>query len=254
MIVGVDHIGWSLSDPASASATLRSLGRTCVFAEAALPTSPAERPLLRSESTTHAIEYWRDENAPAIETIAHPSASARVATLPTVLVPAAALAAPATPDPVEIAALGVVADRVRLSPTRTTVLRARSGAADPVTYVVGVADMERARGIWCAALGARVVAEAAGQVAVRIASRLPQWRLDVVLVPAPGRDDPLALDDEGFLSVGLLTTDLRGDRERLERAGVAMCEPFRMTVNGRALRVAMGRGAGDEIVELIAVA
>lgn len=213
MILGVDHIGWSVRDPLVAADTLTHLGYRRAFEEPRLPTADAKRPLLRTFTPIHSIEYWRHPRGPAIETISHGGAGPYAET-PT----------------------------VRFGP---------DGAIE--AYLLSPLEPQRAREVWHTALGARVTTEAG---VLRVASRLPQWCLDVHIRDHDGRsraDRLVHLDDEGFVSVALITTDLGLERSRLALVGVQTVEPFRVRVNGRDLKVTLGRGAAGEIIELLEV-
>lgn len=257
MIIGVDHIGWSLPSAQAAAGVLTELGYARMFSEPLLRTAPEKRGLLRAFTETHAIEYWRHASAPGVETIVHSATSVVAASAFPTIVCTGTSFGPAVELPPAVtaglAALGVEGGRVILMPTGTSALQVRKGERPILAYVVATSDLDRATSVWCSGLGARPLTHARDFVLARVDSRLPQWRLDVLIVKPEAPEPARYLDDEGFLSVGLLTTDLVGDQRRVEQVGLAMIQPFATEVNRQRLRITMGRGAGGEIIELIAV-
>ncbi len=201
MIIGVDHIGWSLPSAQGAAGVLSEMGYARVFSEPLLPTAPEKRGLLHSFTETHAIEYWRHRVAPGVETIVHPSGSLAAASAFPTIVCAGTVFEPAAGLPPAVtaglASLGLEGGRVLLVPTRTSAIQARKGDRPILTYVVATSDLDRATGVWCSGLRARPLARAREFAVARIDSRLPHWQLDVLIVEHRVPEAPHYLDDKG---------------------------------------------------------
>jgi hypothetical protein len=117
-----------------------------------------------------------------------------------------------------------------------------------------VGDLGEARRFWVEGLGAadRAVREEGRWLCVGYRGPVPAWCLDLFLVEGRGPGADAYLDDAGFSCVALLSNRLDDDLRRAVAAGGrAVGDPFELTVNRRALRIALLRGPAGELVELI---
>ena len=83
-------------------------------------------------------------------------------------------------------------------------------------------------------------------------SPVKRWALDFILIENKEGQEPVTLDAPGFRCLALITTDLLGDLKKLtDVGGTDVTEPFVIPMNHKMLQVALLRGPGNEIIELI---
>jgi catechol 2,3-dioxygenase-like lactoylglutathione lyase family enzyme len=272
MILGVDHIALSCSDLDAARARLAGVGAPASFVATDLPNPEAKAAVLRRFTATHQIAYCRPATGVAIELTQHGPAEPDVGGPGTgpfqVLVsgPRGTWAAePVVPSPAWIEAFRNFGNDQGGEPTRWH----WSDLGAEVWYdpdgpqqfavravIVPTADPAASVRFWVEGLGAEVIAGAPDGLWTRVAFRrpVPAWSLDVLLVHSAEPAPPPLLDDPGFRCLALLVNRLPADLARAEAAGGRPATaPFELSVNGRALGVALVRGPAGELVEFLEV-
>lgn len=262
MILGVDHLGWGVAELDDPAAALAGLGYRRAFADRGLPNDASKRPYLHEHTTLHDLALYRAaDGSPAIELLRHaPRVRERAGDpFPTIL-----LAGPSTgaPAPAPAAAAIVAAwpgagaatiDRVGGAEVLSAAIPSRSRVA---AYVVATGDMPTAIRLWSTCLGARVERAGDGWSILALASPVPAWRCDLLVVARPdGVSGPRYLDDAGVTNIALLTTDIVRDRERVVGSGAAdMGAVFDIEVDRRSVRACVGRTCDGDLIELLYVA
>lgn len=266
MILGADHVALSCEDVASASGVLAQAGYRARFLERDLPNPPAKRAFLGAYHPRHSLAYCEGPGGAALELTEHGGA------LPDAASPYQVLLGAAPPETraVDMAdspwvcvwqeAFGCRRPRAALwSPLRAQFWHDSDagGAATGVrALLVPVADVARAQEFWLSAMGCGLVAEGRSEAGpwVRVAFRapVPQWSLDVILAEGDGQPGSSLLDAAGFPCLGLLSTNVPRDSDRMRQAGAREGSgEFHVEINGKTLRIAVVRGPDGELLELI---
>lgn len=258
MIVGVDHIGLT----AKTGLPLEWLGYSERFSERRVPNPRAKEPFLRAYRPVHDITYFdAPDLSPAIEVVDEGTRHERSGDpFPTIVVDRAVTGATAAPPEVGDAVSGALGYRGEvavgfLPNSRLPVVSAPNVGARVAAYIVAVRDVEASASLWAGGLGLLAPAtDPGGRWAhLRLVPPVPRWRVNVILFA--GRGEPMAryLDEEAITSIAFLSTDVTSDRERLARQGVEVGDIFHLGVNGRDLKIALGRTSDGDVIELIQV-
>lgn len=263
MIVGIDHVALNAEEIDAAIGSLGAAGYELAFSERGLTNDPGKKRLLRHWFPEHAIAYLRAPQRPAIELTNYGSVTDAGPVGFHVLL--GNLPPDATAIPGDAAAATVWREALNCADPRAfswSALPATGwydAAASPTSGVVGVIapvpNVEQAAGFWMDAF--RVGTSRRGGHTLRwstvtVRAAMPQWSMPIVFV---GQERPRAqLDDAGFACVALLTTNVGADLAAAEQCGATDSTGlFDVVVNRRQLRVAILRGRGGELIELIQV-
>jgi hypothetical protein len=216
MILGVEHVALSCADIERGAADLADYGFSTAFIERDLPNAPAKTPLLHTYAPRHDIASCRARTGIAVELTAH-----------------GGIPAPA-----------VSGYDVRFA----------GDGSGLVSLRVRSACVEDSKAFWCGAMRFRVLRgelAGTGDAAMAISSPVGAWALELHVEAGPKRPRTM-LDDAGFPCLALITNRLEEDlRAACEHGGHETVGPFDAAVHGRALRIALLRGPGDELIELI---
>jgi len=217
VILGVEHIALSCADIETGVAGLAARGFAPAFVERDIPNAPEKRSLLHTYTARHDIASCRAQAGIAIELTNH-----------------GPVYAPAPPSyEVTFGGGGIVAVAVISGDVRASKRFWRDGLR--FTVAAGNADD-------------------AEQALLAIRPPVAAWAFELRVAPGPQRALPM-LDDEGFPCVALITNRLDADlAQALSAGGHSPAGPFVAHVNGNELHVALLRGPGGELVELIAFA
>lgn len=217
MILGVEHIALSCVNIETGVAGLSARGFAPAFVERDIPNAPEKRPLLHAYAARHDIASCRARTGIAIELTNHGPVNA-----------------PAPPSyEVTFGDDGIAAVALTSGDVRATKRFWRDG----LRFTVAAGDAaDRAQAI------------------LAIRPPVAAWAFELRVAPGPERALPM-LDDEGFPCVALITNRLDADlAQAISAGGHSAAGPFIAHVNGNELHVALLRGPGGELVELIAFA
>jgi len=239
MIIGMDHIALSTQNAEEDAAALRPLGYHLKFLQRSIPNASQKQPFLREYQPTHTIAYCRNGQGLAVELTEHGKILHRSARTYGIY---ASAENPQVLRGVSLRTADVEAslrfwkDGLGLEPVRRTL-------EQPVVP-------RQFQELVPPGLTADSVAAASHRLAA--CAPAPAWCVEMALVEAEISGDLPMLDDIGFTCLCLLSTSIERDLARAVRAGGTQATTiFPVEVNGRLLRVAMLRGPGGEIIELI---
>lgn len=216
MIVGIDHIAFSVSDIEKSVSEVASWGYHPTFVEKGVLNHRAKIPFLREWRERHDIAYCQSEvgeglagGSLAIELTAHTEA------------------------------LGMTSSpyQVRFSTSWPKVIDA---------VLLETSDVERSTVFWL-----KLGFKEKGKSELCFMTPLSKKKLDLKLIQMPQKPRRLYhLDDDGFPCLALLTTHIERDRLLF---GYTASDIFSLTVHHRSLDICLGRGPDGECVELIAM-
>lgn len=271
MILGVDHVAFETLNFERTISQFEDLGFAAAFIERNIPNPKEKRPFLAAPAATHSIALLRKAGSAAVEVTHH---VARVRPPKRRFSPSAR-------------GLCAVASRLRGSGSRTAAAVrparrergefSRIGGAASTTWNLnpesGLREIEistsnwtRTHRFWCEGLGWTVASgvddelpptrergpSADSSATLQRKSLIDEWSLSVVVRFDRERRLPAMLDEPGWTCAAMISSDLEGDLSRLMEYGAAgATPPFEFTAGGRRLRIALLRGPGGEIVELI---
>ena len=271
MILGVDHLSLSCEEIDSAVGLLVQAGYRVQFIERRLPNHPSKRSFLKRYQPLHAVAYCEAKIGVSIELTEHGALGSDgikeggyqpwLSAPPPDVVPLRGLRNYWT-SALE-SALGSLRPHAGFwMPFQAEVWYDERGSLPQMAIpavMVPINDLKRSGAFWRNGLGATLLGEGTdpdGNAWLRFSflAPLPKWSLDVILVEVQEVGGPTFLDSKGFPCLALLTTDLAGDYERLKEQGaMEFSGEFPLGINGRALKVALARGPGGEIIELVQV-
>lgn len=221
MIVGIDHIAFSVSDIEKAISEVASWGYHAAFIEKEVINHRAKIPFLREWREKHDIAYCQSKvgDGLAIELTAHaviPGTTPRV----------------------------VQCEESRNAPYQVCFSATSSKIID--TVLLETSDVERSTAFW-SKFGFREKGESELCFMTPIANK----KLYLKLIQKPQKSQRLYhLDDDGFPCLALLTTHIERDRLLF---GDTASDVFSLIIHRRRLDICLGRGPDGECVELIAV-
>ena len=251
MIVGIDHIAFSVSDIEEALPLVASWGYRSVFVEKGVLNHVAKTPFLRKREEKHNIAYCESlRGGVAIELTVH--GDVRVAPVGRSRRPHVRRTAegnlPATgPAPL-----------IKVSPYQVYFSQTFPRVIDVVS--LETSDVERSAGFWSklgfkekSPAGARTLRrQGAGMTSeLSFTTPLASQKLTLRLIHSPKKSKRLYyIDDRGFPCIAFLTTHIERDRLLL---GDTASDIFSMTIHQQLLDICLGRGPDGECVELIAI-
>jgi catechol 2,3-dioxygenase-like lactoylglutathione lyase family enzyme len=277
MIMGVDHVALSAHGIDSAIEQLGKLGYQMQFVERNLPNAEGKRRFVRQFHAMHAIAYCKPKSqSVALELVDHGGSPAEEYASPYHVMFSGKSPGQICPGASETGSSNPVREalvrfadgeinRVFLATFNTMCWWRRSGEAAERdssrvdVLVLEVADLPKSTKFWTGGLGfvvdrASPERDTPESKVMSFPSRIPSWRLRVILVENKALQKPCiaCLDDNGFPCIAFISTDLNDDRKRLTRYGAsATGDDFSQVVGGRTLRLCIVRGPDTEPLELI---
>jgi hypothetical protein len=277
VIVGVDHIAVASRDIECDGRILSSLGLIRRFEHRGLLNAPQKRQLLADYRGEHDVAVYDGSSGVALELTGHGSVSApteRLGFVPVLGMPErlvcqlrGASSIPKQSDvrgvaDVLVAAFGVPVSWLDLPELGCGIwATCHDGAPHGVVGAACcVPDAAKSREVFGKGLGAKL--SASGEIngrswfAMEFSSLVPRWRLRLLIYQglSSGECKGLSLDSAGFPCIAFLSTDITRDVSVF--AAAAQCdmpEIFSLRVNEKLLDVAIMRGPGGELIELIQV-
>lgn len=222
MIVGIDHIAFSVSDIEKGLSQVASWGYRAKFVEKGVLNHVAKTPFLRKREGKHDIAYCESPaGGVAIELTAHNMSSLA-------------------------------------SPYEVSFSRAFPKVINAIS--LETSDVEQSIAFW-SKLGfkchpehraaARRAAPCSEGSHLSFVTPLSSQKLDLKLIHVPKKQKQLHyIDDQGFPCLAFLTTHIERDRILL---GNDASDIFSITVHQQILDICLGRGPNGECVELIAI-
>jgi catechol 2,3-dioxygenase-like lactoylglutathione lyase family enzyme len=277
MILGVDHVALSAHGIDSGIEELRKLGYQPAFVERNLANAEAKKKFMRAFRPIHAIAYCKPKSqSVALELVDHGDTPFEERASPYHVMFSGRSPGQICSGTSERGSSNAVREalvrfadeeinRVFLTTFDTTCWwRQSSDPAQPDSssvdvLVLEVADLPKSTKFWTRGLGFVVDRASPGRdtpesKALAFPTRIPSWRLPVILVENKAVQEPCiaCLDDNGFSCIAFISTNLNDDRRRLAQHGAsAMGEGFSLVVGGRTLRFCIVRGPNAELLELI---
>jgi catechol 2,3-dioxygenase-like lactoylglutathione lyase family enzyme len=120
--------------------------------------------------------------------------------------------------------------------------------------VLPVSDMNRAKRLWCGALGFSVEQQGAETAVLKFVSPIAAWRLRMLLVGSPLPATRPVLDAKGMACLSLLSSNVAEDVARAIAGGARLeTEIFAISINGRNMKVAILTDPDGAFVELLQI-
>lgn len=261
MILGASHITLGCNDLDAAAASLRDYGYLPEFIDRNVINNPSKQPILTAQCEVHGIGLLRSEHGFPIELVTYrdrmPDGFGRYIGVFETAQPAAptdkafgSLLSGMPPGVASKWTVGTIGD-----PGAPAFFVGDAQVNAGLQQVVlPVSDLERARKLWCDALGFAPVRETAGAMELQLVSPVAAWRLRLVLVAAPPTAERSSLDARGMACLSLLSSNVAGDVPRLIAGGAQLrTEIFSIPINGRQLKVAILADPDGAFVELLQV-
>lgn len=275
MIVGVDHLALSTICLKESIQYLEDIGFKTQFIENNLTNNRSKMPFLREFKPQHDIVYLKSDKSISIELTKH---SRNLAGNP-LQMDANVLFSGKCPGTVLNINNNMFVKKiirgswgkpynypvldVRLDPFMTNVYWIPSYNDEENSYIkkfiLEVFDFEGAIEFWTKGLGFNVLkvseTDERRWATVEFPSVVQSWKLKVLIVENEKVIDKIRyLDDTGFTSICLLTTNIEQSMKTIAQfPDTKMGEIFNLVVNRRKLCVGVGRGPNKELIELVKI-
>lgn len=262
MILGIDHIALSCRDIFAGEKALRQLGYAAQFFETYIPNPIEKTALLKNYQPRHSLAYCKGAAGIHIELTQHSAPLETAETFYEILFQGAGKLFSKHPAPDDLREIWRLASKKEIFPVLWEAMNVplwQTPASDPAgvcAIAFPVSRLKDSADFWVQGLGARTVGS--GKTALgtewqslKISSPIPSWTADILLHRHEGMRKPM-LDDNGFPCLAFLSNHLETDLRRLAQHGAREVTPvFALQTNRKSLNIALCRGPGDELIELI---
>jgi len=251
MIVGVDHLAFSVSDLQAETPWLE-MGYKVQFVERELENHKAKTHFLTHYVSEHGMLYLKHPAGVALEGTYHspPASPASGSYYPVFSVSPSTLDGGECLPAVQCVFNKPVTD-IRLSSSVHYGALQREGAG-LTAVVVRTHDLSVSLDFWTRGLGFQIVRQEGKTIRLSNRALFPHWQIDVVLIEVSEPPGKGYLDATGFTCLALLSTNIENDSVGLFGRGACdMTAPFTLAVNSKPLRLLLLRSPGGAPVELI---
>jgi hypothetical protein len=265
MILGVDHIALSCINLQQSVKVLEKSGYICRFTESKLLHHPAKLFLLRNDTSTHAIAYCQPPDGVAIELICNNTPLNGPGSLYQVVFSSAPHETEVVSDKDDFICnllrklFNHTVQKALWHPFNIpiwhTSFLSKLDSSLISLVVIQESDISAAERFWMKGLGASIIRRKEVEwILLAFRSPIKTWKLDVLLVQSICDTTIPYLDDAGFPCLALITTNLTEDvHKAVSEGALEASEPFSFVVGGKKLMIALLRGPGNELIELIQI-
>ena len=266
LILGVDHVCASCTDPQQRAGTFQQLGFQTVFEENGLPILEKKKPFLRKNCSSHSMVFLKPSAGLSVEMIAHHdslySHQAPYHVLLGTLKRSSSSIEASNTEVVRLAieqALGMQVTPRFLREQQISYFQPNV-TADLVPGVALVAleyaDLDAALTFWQKGIGFQTVKKSTGTspswCLLQFVALVSAWSLKILLIESKSSPVKSFLDDSGWTCLSFMVTSIEKCLEQLRPYGIMdIGTPYSMTIGGRTMRLCFFRGPEMTLIELI---